>query len=105
MLGCERDDEIAMGIGCAVPWHDQAAFRHGVCERSNGALDVGDVILNWGKHRLNPERPCRDLSSSQVKIVVGSGLGINDESHACKLRLDLFEHLQPFAANAWLVHG
>ena|SRR5262249_38762776 len=53
MLGRERDDEIAVGIGCAVPRHDQAALRHGVREGSNDALDISGIILDWSEHRLN----------------------------------------------------
>src|SRR5215472_17281959 len=53
MLGRERDDEIAVGIGCAVPRHDQAALRHGVRDGSNDALDISGIILDWSEHRLN----------------------------------------------------
>jgi hypothetical protein len=94
-----------MGIGCAVPWHDQATFRRALCETSNDALDVGCVIFDRSEHRLDADRWRRDLGSPHIEIVIGSGLGIEHKSRACKLRLDLLKHLQPFACDAWLVLG
>src|SRR5262249_49413047 len=83
MLGRKRDDEIAMGVGRAIPWHDQATLPRVVREGSDGAFNISGVIPDWNEYRFDCERGRHRLGPAQVEIVIGSGLGIDHESRAC----------------------
>src|SRR5262245_51417552 len=82
MLSRKGDDKIAMGVGRAVRLYDQAAFRGVICAAGDGAADIGGVILYWSENRLDLERRCYDLSSTQVEIIIGSGFGIDHETYS-----------------------
>src|SRR5262245_48928461 len=92
MLCRERDDEVAMSIGCAVRQYDQAAFRRGMSEGGNSAADISSIVLDWSKHRLDLKLRRGDLGTTQVEIIIGSCFGIDHESHTSKPRLNLLEH-------------
>ena len=93
MLGCERDDVIAMGEGRDIRGEYQAAIGH-ARERLDCVFDVGGGFDVTG-HHFDREGRRNRLRSSQ-KVIESSRLAVPYERNARDARRDLLEHRQPF---------